>query len=414
MNYLARKQGEINLMRTWLGEPLIQTIDSQFNVLDEKIRLIRLCAARQLSCFPVMLTNIKQEKMKILGEDFLTNYSRQGGQFKTDQQFPIFYPGASVDLRDIAGEGFFLKSGQSANFIALLFLQSLAEEIKFDVPKRVIYFETYSIMHYLQENASRPLSRYKGLFIDSGVMDLSAIDQEHIEAHDIIIFDTTCFLPTHPEFARIMRALKMSRRPVFLTRSHLKLDSLGVEYGALGSLFVMNAGAFPLALPSEIGSTDVKVERLVMKLASVAGVHAQPHEIYPFMNDPLFHELNRTRVLNLQKNMKRVEAALESSFTHYELPLTVERYGHELYCKVRLQHSFDDALKSSFAKIQKLLGDPVFLSDSFGYDFLGISEFGNSEGASFLRVTSFDTDMSDESLRTLFLMVFGLYAKSAP
>jgi hypothetical protein len=414
MNYFERKRLEINLMRSWVDEAPLAQIDGQFNVLEEKIRLMRLRLAHQCSHYPVMLTNIKQEMITVLGGEFVTNYSRQGGQFTSREQLPIFYPDITDDLHAVGGTGHFVKSGQSANFIALLFLQSLAEDIKFEVPIGVIYFETYSIMHYLQSNTGRPLSRCKGLFIDSGVMDLSGIDLALIEAHDLIIFDTTCFSSSDAEFLRILRALQESQRTVFLTRSHLKLDSLGVEYGALGSIFVMNPQSFPLPLPSEVGSTDVQAERLIMKLASIAGVHAQPHEVYPFLNEPTFLDLNRTRVATLKTNMGRVVKALENAIAHYQLPLSVERYGHGLYCKVRLTHSFVERLRIFFPKIQNALNYNIFHSDSFGYDFLGICEFSNSQGASFLRVTSFDTDMPDVALDTLFLMVLGLYEKSAP
>lgn len=414
MSSLDRKRREINLMRSWIAEEPLADLGPQYNVLTEKIRLIRHCAARQLLAHPVMLTNIKQEKLTILGEEFHTHYSRQGGQFTTPEQLRIFYPQIAEDLRSVGGSGHFLKSGQSANFVALLFLQSLAEEISFAVPERVIYFETHAIMHYLQKNAHRPLSRFKGLFIDSGVMDLSGITQAHVEAHDLVIFDTTCFSSADPEFLRILRLLRQSQRTVLLTRSHLKLDSFGVEYGALGSLFVLNGSAFPADLPSEIGSLDVQLDQLISKLASIAGVHAQPHEIYPFMNDPAFCQLNGERVDALKQNMRRVEDALGLAIAHHQLPLRVERYGHQLYCKVRLGHSFGDKLPGAIAKVRSAFGEAVFLSDSFGYDYLGICEFSNSQGDSFLRVTAFDSDISDETLRILFMMVFELYTTRTP
>ncbi len=414
MNYLERKTKEINLMRSWVNEEPSEVIDSSFDILNEKIRLIRLCAAQEYSRHQVMLTNIKHEVVTVLGEDFFTSYTRQGGVFREKQQFPIFYAGAAPEFKGISGEGYFLKTGQATNFVTLLLLQGLEEDIKFEMPSRAVYFETYAIQLYLKAHEHRPVSRLKGLFIDSGLKDLSWIDEAQVRSHDLVIFDTTCFSASDPEFSRILKLLKRFDRTTFLTRSHLKLDSMGVEYGGLGSIFIMNPNASQIKLSNEIGGSEAKLERLIRKLASIVGVHAEPREVYPFLNEPNFVTLNHQRIVVLKYNMTRVEEAITAALAHHGLPEVVSRYGHRLYCKVQLSRDFGEQLKASFTKIQKALGRDIHYCDSFGYDFLGLSFFTSADGIHFLRITSFDTDMSDDTLRSLFVMVFGLYAQSNP
>ena len=65
---------------------------------------------------------------------------------------------------------------------------------------------------------------------------------------DLVIFDTTCFAGGSAMLRRVLRLAERSDVPVVLVRSHTKLDSLGVEYGRLGSIAFMNTKSRACAL----------------------------------------------------------------------------------------------------------------------------------------------------------------------
>ncbi|WP_371818022.1 hypothetical protein [Bradyrhizobium sp. CCBAU 53421] len=116
---------------------------------------------------------------------------------------------------------------------------------------------------------------------------------------DLIIFDTTCFTSSS---GRIEQVVRWSRRwgiPLILVRSHNKLDSLGAEYGRLGSVtFMRNEFATD-------GFSESCFEELINETSNairLLGNAALPAHFPPYVGTLSYHRLTRRRAASILCN----------------------------------------------------------------------------------------------------------------
>lgn len=182
---------------------------------------------------------------------------------------------------------------------------------------------------------------------------------------DLIVFDTTCFSSGS---GRILRALNWARRaatPIVLLRSHTKLDSLGVEYGRLGSVV--------LPCPRGDCSRQPMLQELLTGTRSTIrlfGGAALPGHFPPYVGAPVYRSLTSRRIAAMQRNNRRTtryfSAALSGSYAELH-------FAHGLYVTLAPATALDESeARSVVAKLcadMRRRGLPLRHAGSFGFDF---------------------------------------------
>ena len=188
-------------------------------------------------------------------------------------------------------------------------------------------------------------------------------------ALDLLIFDTTCFSGGS---GRIRRVLNWARKwgvPVVMVRSHTKLDSLGAEYGRLGSAtFIHWEENDPWITGSKFKDLPAETQNAIRLL----GGAALPAHFPPYIGTSNYRALTKKRVAIILRNNRRAVEYFSSA-----LPgLTVEHFAHGLYVKLGTTQFLDeDTARQAAADMSSDLsraGIPIRHAGSFGFDFAAV------------------------------------------
>ncbi|WP_439392406.1 hypothetical protein ACRQ5Q_22775 [Bradyrhizobium sp. PMVTL-01] len=191
---------------------------------------------------------------------------------------------------------------------------------------------------------------------------------------DLLIFDTTCFAGRSGRIRRVLRWARRSGIPVVMVRSHTKLDSLGAEYGRLGSAVFVRG--------SEEGAGRSLSERLAAETRDVVrllGSAALPAHFPPFVGTPDYWALTKRRVAAILRNGRHAARlfARELALLSAELHFT-----HGLYVTLRSRHPLDEAgARHAAEAMSRDLGRdgfPIRHAGSFGFDFAATEWFHNA------------------------------------
>jgi hypothetical protein len=236
-------------------------------------------------------------------------------------------------------------------------IESYARELRPIILKGVLddVIETMRSPRILLLDSSSPAVAFEGCLKSTG------------HSLDLLIFDTTCFSNGSGQIRRVLSWAQKSRIPVVMVRSHTKLDSLGAEYGRLGSAaFVHERKYSPWnsrlpfkALPNE-----------TRKAVRLFGGAALPAHFPPYVGKPAYHSLTKRRAAAILRNARRTTRYFRSKIED----LTAElHFIHGLYVTLSPKNPFDEtAARQAAAKMSEDLaavGFPIRHAGSFGFDF---------------------------------------------
>jgi hypothetical protein len=373
--YLARKSEELELLNSALKNPsTIRYPRSVADVIQQKFHLAAaLKAEHELRDWALTETAWANSRRPRSGPfEFKYDYQRADLEVRG----PSFYP--SEDASN--SETVYTSSGMAA-ISALLMATApvLSAADIFLLPNS--YAETIELIdchikHLRRVELSGPSyaiartgSRPSILMLDS-CTSASAFETMLRCARppvDLIIFDTTCFSGGS---SRILRALRWAQRatvPIVLVRSHTKLDSLGVEYGRLGSAVFVDCPGYGHDKTCRWLRGLFTAMRNAVRLFGGA---ALPAHFPPYVGAPGYRALTGKRVAAMLRNSRRTTRHFSRALADLSGEL---HFAHGLYVTLASARQLDEEqTRTVTAELCADLGRaglPLRHAGSFGFDF---------------------------------------------
>lgn len=263
-------------------------------------------------------------------------------------------------------------------------------------PESIELLTTYGTRLGLSLDGARP----RVVVRDSGTPDYPGpFDPADVR---LLVFDTTCLTASSGRIASVLRAAARAGIAVALVRSHTKLDSLGIEYGRLGSV-VLVAPPAAHGLAERLGTACKNAIRLL-------GAAAVPEHLPPFIGSDAWRGLTRARVARIIRNNRTAARALAGRC-----------YQHGLFFTLDLGAGWteEQARNAASGLAARLIeaGLPARRAGSFGFDFTVMDAFpapSLSHGGGdpwLLRIAM--ADLPDRTTRAIIQRIAGWRSPSA-
>jgi len=383
--YLDRKNEELKLLDSCLGSPLAlgrpTTVEE---VIERKFRIAAaLKAEHTLHDWALTETAWTHPgQLKAGPFEFSYDYQRAGLEVRG----PSFY---EFDNLAVPQETIYTSSGMAAiSALLLAFARVISEADILVLPGT--YGETLELIENYARHlrltqlkkslaeVAAPIGRTRILLLDSCAPagSYEATLNRAKPNLDLAIFDTTGFSAGS---GRISRFLSWARRwqiPIVLVRSHTKLDSLGVEFGRLGSA-VFVAYEKNIAAQKQKLLTDLASE--MRKAVRLFGGAALPAHFPPFAGTLAYRELTSKRMAAILRNSRRASRYFASALPGVAAEL---HFAHGLYVALASTTPQDEtAAKRAATEMSydlNRVGFPIRHAGSFGFDFAATEWFHNS------------------------------------
>jgi hypothetical protein len=204
---------------------------------------------------------------------------------------------------------------------------------------------------------------------------------------DLIVFDTTCFSAYSGRIRRVVTWARRAKTPIILVRSHTKLDSLGIEYGRLGSIVFLT---FP-DLPELRAAKLRELARKVRDVVRLLGNAALPAHFCPFVAGSEYAELYIRRNATLLRNNRLTARILVRELG----PSALRSYSHGLFSALVPPCAWTegDAIAAAEDIAANLARQKLSVrhAGSFGFDFTAVEAYFDTYiGGHVLRIAMAD------------------------
>ncbi|MGY2904741.1 hypothetical protein [Bradyrhizobium sp. URHC0002] len=373
--YFARKKEELELLSSFLGDPLnIRFPRSVAEVIEQKFHLAAALKAEHALHDWVLTETAWTHSNRPRSGPFEFKYDYQRADLEV--KGPSFY----ALENQLSSETVYTASGMAA--IAALLMATapvLSEADIVTMPNS--YGETTELIdghgrHLRRVELGTQLaeikdfrgSRSRILLLDScaSAGAFEAILKCAQARLDLIVFDTTCFSSGSGRISRVLNWARSAAIPIVLLRSHTKLDSLGVEYGRLGSAAFVHSLHVKGAKQQILQALQTETRNAVR----LFGGAALPAHFPPYVGAPAYRSLTNKRVAAMLRNNRRTtryfSGALAGSYAELH-------FAHGLYVTLAPAGTLDEIkARDVVAELCADLGRkglPLRHAGSFGFDF---------------------------------------------
>src|SRR5438270_9179121 len=374
--YLYRTHEGLALLNGFLGTPLaLRHPVSVVDVIEQKFHVAAALKAEHALHDWALTETAWAQRGRLRAGPFEFSYDYQRADLEVCG--PSFY---QFDSSAAANETIYTSSGMaaiSALLLACVRLMSEADILALpgSYGETLELIESYARQLRLVRLKSSPgeiaarAGRLRILLFDSCAPAAAFEASLHCARPrlDLVIFDTTCFSSGS---GRIRRVLSWARRweiPIVLVRSHTKLDSLGLEYGRLGSaVFVACENRVAPARQQQLKDLAMEMRNAVR----LFGGAALPAHFPPYVGTKAYRALTDKRVAAILRNSRRTAHHFASALPGSTAEL---HFAHGLYVTLAPARMLDEQQTKQMAA--DLCGDlkkaglPLRHAGSFGFDF---------------------------------------------
>ena len=388
--YLGRKSREISLLNGCLNTPLtLPRPNGAAEVIQQKFQLASALKAEYAIQDWALTETAWAHPGKMRAGPFEFSYDYQRADLEV--RGPPFYAFKHPAWHDTI----YTSSGMSA-LSALLFASaklmpsadimvlpgSYGETLEL-IENHARHLRTVQLTNPVTDLAT-PGDKNRILLLDTSTPShgIEAAMRSRSPRLDLVIFDTTCFSNGSGRIGRVLRWARRCRLPVVLVRSHTKLDSLGIEYGRLGSAVFVGANE-----PDANGKRE-QMRMLASETRQAVrlfGGAALPAHFPPFAGSAEYRMLTDRRVASVLHNSRRTARYFTKVLAGSPAPVS---FAHGLYLTLVPTKALDENQARQLAEELSAdlanAGMPLRHAGSFGFDFAATEWFHDTSGDRYL------------------------------